>query len=315
MAAPSIPGSYIGEHRDGYFWNGTSWDQGETETGTGAAGGATAEELFRRQATASTPAPSTAFGGTVINQQNATPAPASAPSASASAAKRASILATIMRTESGGKNIPQNIDDINMRRGDPAQGFYQITGGTWREHGGDATGHKSALDAPYVTQLQIAQNIPIERWGPATQEALKSAGYEPKPGETLGQMLARYNEDPTATRPEDVGGSSAGGTTAVAAAPAAPAAPYAPPAGLLAGSSDPAALLAAQQAAAKAKEEEAASSGLMKQGMGLLGQATTPGAPIQAAQAQVHRPQVQPTAMPDFLEILAQQRLKQRGIV
>jgi hypothetical protein len=253
-----------------------------------------------------------AFGGTIINQQNATPASAPTPSAATSAAKRASILATIMRVESGGKNIPQNIDDINMRRGDPAQGFYQITGGTWREHGGDATGNKSAIDAPYATQLQIAQNIPVERWGPATQQALKSEGYEPKPGETLGQMLARYNEDPTATRPEDVGGSSAGGTTAVAATPAAP---YAPPAGLLAGSGDAAALLAAQQAAAKAKEEEAASSGLMKQGMGLLGQATTPGAQFGQAQTQVHRPQVQPTAMPDFLEILAQQRLKQRGIV
>ena len=296
--APIVPGSFVGQHQDGYFWNGTSWEPGETVAGT---------------------APGTAFGGTIINQQNATPAPAPAPAspASTSPSKRASILATIMRIESGGKNIPQSLGtrDVNNNYGkgggDPAQGFYQITDGTWREFGGDKAGHKSAIDAPYATQLQVAQNIPIERWGPTTQEALKSAGYEPKPGETLGQMLARYNEDPTATRPEDVGGSSAGGTTAVAAAPA----PYAPPAGLLAGSSDPAALLAAQQAAAKAKEEENAYAALTKRGTGLLGQAETPGAPFQAAQAQVHRPQVQPTAMPDFLEILAQQRLKQRGIV
>jgi len=229
-----------------------------------------------------------------------------------SSSKRPSILSTIMRVESGGKNVPQSLStaDINNNYGqgggDPAQGFYQITGGTWNAFGGDKTGHKSALDAPYATQLQVAQNIPVERWGPATQQALKGAGYEPKPGETLGQMLARYNEDPTATRPEDVGGSSG---APAPTQPQAPQAPYAPPAGLLAQPSNAADLLAAQQAAAKAKAGDDLYAGMAKTGTGLLGQAETPGTPFMQASAQPHRPQVQPVAMPDFTQILAQQRL------
>ena len=218
--------------------------------------------------------------------------------------KRPSILSTIMRVESGGKNVPQQIDDINMRNGDPAQGFYQITGGTWNEFGGSKTGSKSALDAPYGTQLQIAQNIPVARWGPATQQALKAAGYEAKPGETLGEMLARYNEDPTATRPEDVGGSSGAPAPPPTPAPPSPAIP-----GLLASASTqaPADVAAAAQAAAQQKT----SAAMLQQGMGLLGQGTTAAPAQQMPAAPVHRPQAQPVALPDFTQILAQQRLKQ----
>ena len=289
MPAPTTPGDFVGQANNGYFWNGTSWDQGETTSGT--------------------PAPGGAFGGTIINQQNAKP-----PAPPTSAAKRASILATIMRVESGGKNIPQSLGtrDVNNNYGqgggDPAQGFYQITNGTWAEHGGDKTGHKSALDAPYATQLQIAQNIPVARWGPATQEALKAAGYAPQPGETLGQMLQRYQEDAAATRPEDVGGSSSGG-----GAPQAPQ-PYAPPPGLLAAPAAPD-LSAATQAAADAaseKKKSAAYADAMKSGMGLLAQATTAAPPfMQAPALRVPQPQAPP--LPDFNQVLAQQRLLQRG--
>ena len=267
--APTSPGTWVGQSQNGYFWNGTSWDQGETMSGTTT--------------------PST------------TPAVPKTPAAK----QRASILATIMRVESGGKNIPQQIDDINMRNGDPAQGFYQITNGTWSEFGGDKTGKKSPLDADYGTQLQIAQNIPVARWGPATQQALTAAGYEPKPGETLGQMLARYNEDPTATRPEDVGGSSAGGTATAAAAPAPPS-PAIP--GLLTAPTQTSADVAAATAA---QRQQAQATAMTKEGLGLLGQATT-AAPAQSMPAApVHRPQAQPVALPDFTQILAQQRLKQ----
>jgi hypothetical protein len=268
MAEPSTPGSYVGQYQNGYYWTGTSWDQGETVSGT------------------------------------TTPTVPKTPAASSTSSKRPSILSTIMRIESGGKNIPQQIDDINMRNGDPAQGFYQITGGTWRDFGGDKTGHKSALDAPYGTQLQVAQNIPVERWGPATQEALKRAGYEAQPGETLGQMLARYNEDPTATRPEDVGGSSGGGTAVAAAAPPSPTIP-----GLLTAPTQTSADVAA--AGAQQTAQQKASAALVQQGMGLLGQGTTAPAAQPMPAAPVHRPQAQPVALPDFMQVLAQQRLKQ----
>jgi hypothetical protein len=127
------------------------------------------------------------------------------------------ILSTIMGVESGGgHNVTQgNIGDINNRTGDLAQGYYQITGGTWEQFGGGATGYHSAIAAPYSAQLAVAQNIPVQRWGPNTQAQLAAQGYVARPGETLGQMLQRYGEDPTATIPADqaspVGGGIAGG--------------------------------------------------------------------------------------------------------
>jgi hypothetical protein len=129
-----------------------------------------------------------------------------------------SILSTIMRVESGGRNITQgNIGDINNLTGDLAQGYFQITGGTWKQFGGPATGYSSAIKAPYSTQLSVAMNIPVARWGSASQNALKAAGYQPQPGETLGQMLTRYGENPADTVPAD--GSSGAGATIAAGPP------------------------------------------------------------------------------------------------
>ena len=109
-----------------------------------------------------------------------------------------SVIDTILRIESGGRNVTQgNIGDINNARGTPAQGYFQITDPTWAQFGGLSTGYSSALQAPYETQLQVAQNIPIGRWGPATQSALQSAGYSYSPNETLGQVLNRYGETPS----------------------------------------------------------------------------------------------------------------------
>lgn len=139
------------------------------------------------------------------------------------------ILSTILGVESGGgHNVTQgNIGDVNNRTGDLAQGYFQITGGTWNQFGGTGTGYASAISAPYDTQLQVAQNIPVNRWGPNTQTALTNAGYTPLPGETLGQMLKRYNENPQATVPADASGGappvpgSPGSTTTLVGGPGA----------------------------------------------------------------------------------------------
>ena len=102
--------------------------------------------------------------------------------------RRPSILSTIMRIESGGRNVTQGeIGDINNRTGDLAKGFYQITGGTWRDFGGEKVGFKSAIDAPYGAQLQVAQNIPVARWGPNTQTALRQAATSPSPAKPWGR--------------------------------------------------------------------------------------------------------------------------------
>lgn len=235
-------------------------------------------------------------------------------------ADRRSILSTILRVESGGRNVPQSLGtrDINNNYGqgggDPAQGYYQITGGTWRDFGGDKTGHKSAIDAPYATQLQIAQNIPVARWGPTTQQALRSAGYEPKPGETLGQMLARYNEDPTATRPEDVGGSSDGGTTAVAdKGGGVDSINPEIVAGLLVKQQEQAAATAKAAALAEEAKQQAAMQGVTKQGLGLLAQGEVAAPQMAMPTATIHRPQVQGMGgTPDFATMLARQRLMRR---
>jgi hypothetical protein len=131
------------------------------------------------------------------------------------------ILSTIMGVESGGgHNVTQgNIGDINNRTGDLAQGYFQITGGTWAQFGGLNTGYQSAKDAPYAVQLQIAQNIPVSRWGPDTQSALNAAGYSPQRGQTLGQLMAANGETGTETVAAD-GSSLTGSGSTIAHGPA-----------------------------------------------------------------------------------------------
>jgi hypothetical protein len=134
---------------------------------------------------------------------------ATAASSTAATASPRSILGTILRVESGGQNkIQGDIGDQNNRSGDLAKGYFQITDGTWRDFGGLDTGHPSAITAPYATQLKVASAIPIGRWGPATQHALAAAGYTYDPKQTLGEVLASYKEDPGATNPASISGST-----------------------------------------------------------------------------------------------------------
>jgi hypothetical protein len=241
-------------------------------------------------------------------------APPSTPSSASDAARRRSILATIMAIESGGRNIPQSIRDINTEKGTPAQGYFQIIDPTWMRYGGGSTDYKSAIHAPYETQRQIALNIPVNQWGPATQNALRANGYEPKSGETLGQMLQRYGEDPNATSPSDSGTGVVPTTSTVQAPPV--------PSGLLAGGIGS----GATDQARKDKEEEAAATELTKTGMGLLSKGTiqAPRMPMPSLEPDMPRQQqpfqwltqmpdfTQSLGQPDFTQILAQQRLQRR---
>lgn len=130
------------------------------------------------------------------------------------------ILSTIMGVESGGgHNLVQgNIGDINNQTGDLAKGYFQITNATWAQFGGLNTGYTAANQAPYATQLQIAQNIPIARWGPDTTTALQNAGYGTATGSvgrstTLGQYMANNGENGTETVAADGSSLSGSGTT------------------------------------------------------------------------------------------------------
>ena len=128
----------------------------------------------------------------------------------------ASILSTIMGVESGGRNVTQgNIGDINNVNGTLAQGYFQITNPTWAQFGGLGTGYSSALDAPYSVQAQVAQNIPVARWGPNTQSALRAAGYFASPGQTLGQLMGQYGQSASGTLPGPAGSILGGGKTGI----------------------------------------------------------------------------------------------------
>jgi N-acetyl-anhydromuramyl-L-alanine amidase AmpD len=98
--------------------------------------------------------------------------------------------------ESSGQNVNQQIKDKNYDpttgRGNPARGYFQIIDPTWREFaakaGVDISKYPTALDAPKDVQAQVAGVIPIARWGPDSQAALKKAGYSWTGNQTLGSL-------------------------------------------------------------------------------------------------------------------------------
>ena len=70
-----------------------------------------------------------------------------------------------------------------------AQGFNQITTGTWSEFGGT----KYASDALHATKEQqdeIASAIPLKRWAPETLDYLRQQGFKLDPNKTLGENIA-----------------------------------------------------------------------------------------------------------------------------
>ena len=123
----------------------------------------------------------------------ATPAPDSLQTAQQPA--RPSLLGILFSVESGGRNVTQgNIGDINNKTGDLAQGFFQITTGTWNDYaplaGVDTRLYPTALQAPYPVQARVASVIPLERWGPNTINAIKTYYPEVNTKLSLGQNVA-----------------------------------------------------------------------------------------------------------------------------
>jgi hypothetical protein len=99
--------------------------------------------------------------------------------------------------ESGGRNIPNTTQGTSSGQ---AQGYDQITTGTWREFapaaGIDLNKYPTALSAPKQLQRQVASNIPLERWDPKTLNGLKAAGFSVQPNLTLGQNIAQNGGAP-----------------------------------------------------------------------------------------------------------------------
>ena len=95
-------------------------------------------------------------------------------------------LAALQHFESGGKNI-NNIHQTTSSG--QAQGYNQITTGTWKEFGGD----KYAPNPQAATEEQqneIASKIPLKRWAPETLDYLKQHGFKLDPDATLAENIA-----------------------------------------------------------------------------------------------------------------------------
>jgi hypothetical protein len=101
-----------------------------------------------------------------------------------------SILNTLLSAESGGRNIPNTTQGTSSGQ---AQGYFQITTGTWNDFGGGQ--FASTPDgASYAQQASVASNIPVSRWAPSTVDAMAGQGNI-VPSQTLGQNLANNGEN------------------------------------------------------------------------------------------------------------------------
>ena len=115
-----------------------------------------------------------------------------------------SLLDALLRNESGGRNVP------NVNQGTSsgqAQGYFQITEGTWKDFGGDKYA-PNPLKATYAQQAEIASKIPLKRWDKSTIAAMQATGKRVNPDLTLGENLVNNGEN-IATTPDMVTASGA----------------------------------------------------------------------------------------------------------
>ena len=101
-----------------------------------------------------------------------------------------SLLGTLLQQESSGTNVANTSATTSSGQ---AQGYFQITQGTWGDFGGYQYA-ASPLQASYAQQAAIASNIPLTRWAPSTVAALQASGATIDPNATLGANLAANGE-------------------------------------------------------------------------------------------------------------------------
>lgn len=102
----------------------------------------------------------------------------------------ASLLQTLLRNESGGRNIANTTSGTDSGQ---AQGFFQITTGTWNDFGGQKYAPNPLL-ATYAQQAEVASRIPLNRWAPSTVALMQATGRDVNPKRPLGEVLAANGE-------------------------------------------------------------------------------------------------------------------------
>jgi hypothetical protein len=156
--------------------------------------------------------------GTTVNAASAPVAGALSKPAAAASLYGSPFLDSLAKIESNNQNIFSGVDkDYPGQPGSRSQGYFQIDTPTWQQFavqaGIDITKYPSAMNAPPEVQAQVAQLIPLSRFGKRTQDMLIKQYGALDTKATIGELSAK------------VGGATApSGGTAVAAAPAAPAA-------------------------------------------------------------------------------------------
>lgn len=100
------------------------------------------------------------------------------------------LLAALLANESGGRNINNTTQGTSSGQ---AQGYFQITTGTWDEFGGREFAPNPQA-ASYAEQAAIASKIPLRRWDSSTIARMRTTGRDFDIGKTLGQNLAANGE-------------------------------------------------------------------------------------------------------------------------
>lgn len=100
------------------------------------------------------------------------------------------LLDALLANESGGRNVA-NVDQGTSSG--QAQGYFQITTGTWNDFGGQRYA-PNPLAASYDQQADIASRIPLRRWDESTVAKMRATGLPVDPNRTLGENLAMNGE-------------------------------------------------------------------------------------------------------------------------
>jgi hypothetical protein len=121
------------------------------------------------------------------------------------------LLEALLQNESGGRNI------ANVHQGTSsgqAQGYFQITTGTWDEFGGRQFA-PTPMQATKEQQAIIAAKIPLKRWDESTVAKMRATGRPIDVNKTLGENLSMNGENiagfnPRVSGPVEAAGGGAG---------------------------------------------------------------------------------------------------------
>ena len=102
----------------------------------------------------------------------------------------AGLLDALLQNESGGRNVANTTEGTDSGQ---AQGYFQITTGTWNDFGGQQYA-PDPLHASYEQQAEIASKIPLKRWATSTIDKMRATGKPIDVNLTLGENLKAGGE-------------------------------------------------------------------------------------------------------------------------